>query len=157
MSAILKDPLLRLRPMQTADLDAVMALEEAVYPFPWTRGIFRDCLQAGYCCWVYFMDQRLIGYAVMSVGAGEAHILNLCIHPELRRQGLGKQLLQRLLDLARKHQADTVFLEVRASNMAAYKLYLGQGFNEVGMRRGYYPAHGGREDAIILACVLSSL
>ncbi|OOZ35371.1 ribosomal protein S18-alanine N-acetyltransferase [Solemya velesiana gill symbiont] len=151
MSAILKDPLLQIRPMRTADVEAVMVVEQAAYDFPWTAGIFRDCLRVGYCCWVVALDQRIIGYAIMSVAAGEAHILNVCIHPEMQGHGLGRRLMQRFITLARERSADTIFLEVRDSNKAAIHLYDTLGFNEVGRRRGYYPAAGGREDAIVLA------
>ena len=154
MSAILKDPLLTMRPLRDADVGEVMVLERLAYPFPWTEGIFRDCLRVGYSCWAYTLDQRIIGYGVMSVAVGEAHILNICIHPEFQRQGLGRRLLQRLLTRARKHGADTVFLEVRASNRTALRLYLDLGFNEVGLRRGYYPLRQGREDAVMLALSL---
>ena len=154
MIAILKDPLLSMRPMQDADVVEVMVLERLAYPFPWTEGIFRDCLRVGYSCWVYTLDDRIIGYGVMSVAVGEAHILNICIHPDYQGQGLGRRLLQRLLTLARKHGADTAFLEVRASNRTALRLYLDMGFNEVGLRRGYYPIREGREDAVVLALSL---
>ncbi|MCP3869309.1 MAG: ribosomal protein S18-alanine N-acetyltransferase [Gammaproteobacteria bacterium] len=151
MSAILKDPLSQMRPMQDADVQRVMELELLVYEFPWTPGIFRDCLRAGYCCWLYTLDDHFTGYGVMSVAAGEAHILNLCIHPTHRGEGLGRRLLQQLLRLARIHRADTAFLEVRVSNRTALALYRDVGFNEVGLRRGYYPSRAGREDAVLLA------
>jgi ribosomal-protein-alanine N-acetyltransferase len=151
MSAILKDPVLQMRPMGEADIDAVMDVEQLAYPFPWTAGIFRDCLRVGYCSWVYTLDKRIIGYGVMSVAVGEAHILNICVHPDLQGKGLGRRLIRRLLTLARKHGADTVFLEVRASNLPAIALYSSLGFNELGIRRGYYPADKGREDAVMFA------
>ena len=137
--------------MQESDIGAVMEVEKLCYEFPWTEGIFRDCLRVGYCSWIYRLDQRLIGYGVMSIAVGEAHILNICIHPEVQGQGLARRLLQRLLKLARRHNADTVFLEVRVSNQAALKLYDSIGFNEIGQRHNYYPAKDGREDAILLA------
>ncbi|MCB1857281.1 MAG: ribosomal protein S18-alanine N-acetyltransferase [Gammaproteobacteria bacterium] len=154
MSAILKDPHLQLYPMRLVDVDEVMALERRCYEFPWTSGIFTDCLAVGYCCWTCRLDEQILGYAVMSVAAGEAHILNVCVHPEYRGHGLGQRLLQRLLTLAGKHGADSVFLEVRASNLVALGLYRKTGFNEIGVRRGYYPVRGGREDAILLALSL---
>ena len=95
-----------------------------------------------------------MGYAVMSVAAGEANILNLCIHPNIQGQGLGRKLMEQLLMLARQQQADTVFLELRASNRAASSLYDAVGFNEMGVRQNYYPAKKGREDAILMAKVL---
>ncbi|HEB97035.1 MAG TPA: ribosomal-protein-alanine N-acetyltransferase [Sedimenticola thiotaurini] len=154
MSALLEDPLLGMRPMQETDLDQVMAIERLAYPFPWTEGIFRDCLRVGYCCWVCTRSEQVIGYGVMSVAAGEAHILNVCIDPELQGQGLGRRLMQRLLTLAGRHGADTVFLEVRASNRRALRLYLDLGFNEIGLRRGYYPLEKGHEDAVVMALSL---
>lgn len=141
----------QLRPMREADLDAIMAIEQRAYPFPWTQGIFRDCLRAGHHGWVLDHDGAIVGYALLSIAVGEAHLLNLCVAPEQHRRGLGRRLLKRMLDLARWHQARRVFLEVRPSNTAALALYLSEGFNEVGRRRGYYPAEQGREDALVLA------
>jgi len=153
-SAVLKNPLLQLRPMQATDVDEVLQLELRCYEFPWTGNIFHDCLGVGYCCWIYKLNDKIIGYGVMSVAVGEAHILNICVDPEMQSQGLGRSLLERLLNLARKHRADTAFLEVRESNRAAQHLYQSLGFNEVGLRRGYYPAVKGRENAIVLALSL---
>jgi len=143
-----------MRPMQDGDIEKVMAVELLAYEFPWTTGNMRDCLKSGYCCWVYLQDDRIIGYAVMSVAAGEANILNLCIHPDMQGHGLGRKLMEQLLMLARQQQADTVFLELRASNRAASSLYDAVGFNEMGVRQNYYPAKKGREDAILMAKVL---
>ena len=155
MSARLHDPLLQLRPMQQADLPQVMDIESAVYPFPWTPGIFQDCLRVGYCCWLAELDQRVIGYGVMSVVIDESHILNLSVHPDWQRQGLGRKLIQRLLKMARQHGAETAFLEVRESNRPALALYEDLGFQEIGRRRDYYPLpEGGREDALVMSLVL---
>jgi ribosomal-protein-alanine N-acetyltransferase len=156
MNAVLKDPLLRLRPMVESDLVAVLAVEEAGYSHPWTVGIFRDCLRVGYCCWVYELGDEIIGHGIMSVAAGECHVLNICVHPRWQGHGLGRRILRRLLNIGRQHHADTAFLEVRVSNRAAVELYLSSGFNEVGRRRGYYPGSRGREDALVFACDLSS-
>ncbi len=155
MSAVLKQPLLRLRPMNESDVDAIIAIENCTYPFPWTVDIFWDCLRVGYCSWVYEQDGAIEAYAVMSVGAGESHILNICVKPESRNRGLGRSLLDHMLDLARDHRADTAFLEVRPSNHAALKLYKDMGFNEVGVRKSYYPAINGKEDAVIMARILT--
>lgn len=152
--AVLKNPQLQLFPMQKSDVWEVAQLESHSYEFPWTENIFLDCLGVGYCCWVYRLKKRIVGYGIMSVAVGEAHILNICVESELRGQGLGHRMLERLLNLARKHQADTAFLEVRESNLAAQYLYQSLGFNEVGLRRGYYPAGKGRENAILLALSL---
>jgi len=151
VSAVLETPSVRVRPMTEADLAGVMEIERAAYEFPWTEGIFRDCLRVGYCCWVMEEGGELRGYGVMSVGAGEAHILNLCIAPEAQRRGLGRRLLRHLIGLARYHGARTVMLEVRMSNSRALRLYRGMGFREIGLRRDYYPAAQGREDALVLA------
>lgn len=151
MSAVLECPAPVLRPMEASDVRAVMAIERAAYRFPWSPGIFHDCLRVGYCCWVLEEREHLLGYAIMSVGAGESHILNLCVHEEHRRRGLGNRLLLHLLDLARAHNADVTLLEVRPSNVGALAMYHRAGFNEVGVRRAYYPMGNGREDALILA------
>ena len=144
-----------IRAMQVADLDAVMQIEEAVYQFPWTRKIFFDCLHVGYHCRVCENDDGLLGYCIASSAAGEAHILNLCVAPEIRRHGVGRHLLQsQILDF-RRHSLETVFLEVRESNHKAIALYDTLGFNEIGRRRAYYPAQNGREDALILALSLA--
>jgi ribosomal-protein-alanine N-acetyltransferase len=152
--AILKQPFPEFRPMRAADLDAVAAIEFAAYAFPWTRGIFRDCLAAGHECWVLARADEVTGYGVLSVAAGEAHLLNVCVAPAVRHQGLGRRLVRRLLDLARWHHAARVFLEVRPSNATAVALYHDLGFNEIGRRVNYYPTRGGREDAIVMAIEL---
>lgn len=143
-----------LRPMRESDLDAVMAVELQAYPFPWTHGIFRDCLLAGYPMWVQERGGRLVGYGVLSVAAGEAHVLNLCTAPGHEGQGLARRMLLALLRVARGQGAQRVFLEVRPSNPRAIALYERNGFNEIGRRPRYYPAHGGREDAIVMAMEL---
>jgi ribosomal-protein-alanine N-acetyltransferase len=154
MSALLKDPLLGIRPMREEDLATVIAIELQVYEFPWTLGIFRDCLRVGYCCWVITLSERVIGYGVTSVAVEECHLLNVCIHPDWQGQGLGQKLVRRLLNLARQHGAETAFLEVRQSNDSACALYRRLGFVEVGRRRDYYPTQGGREDALVLSLML---
>lgn len=155
MSAILADQT-RLRPLVADDLEAIMEIERRAYRFPWTAGIFRDCLRVGYCCWCYERDGRIDGYGVMSVAAGESHILNLTVRPEAQRQGIGVRLMRHFLQLARRHNADMVMLEVRPSNTPAVRLYEKMGFNEIGRRRNYYPASEGREDALLLALSLES-
>lgn len=143
-------PSVDLRPMAENDLARVTALERASYPFPWSEGIFRDCLRVGYVCRVVEIGVELAGYGVMSMGAGEAHILNLCVRESMRGRGIGRTLLRRLLDLARQAGATDAFLEVRPTNLAAIRLYQSFGFEQVGVRRGYYQAVGGREDATVL-------
>ena len=143
-----------LRPMQEDDLDAVMEVELRAYPFPWTRGIFQDCLRAGYPGRILEVDDGLVGYGMLSLAADEAHVLNVCVDPLVQSRGHGRLLLRALLDSARKHRAQRVFLEVRPSNPRAIALYERSGFNEIGRRPRYYPARDGREDAIVMAMEL---
>ena len=154
MSAVVKIPMLQFRPLGECDVPAVMEIENSVYVFPWSETIFQDCLRVGYCCWVMERDAELVTYGIMSVGAGESHILNLCVSPHAQGLGFGRTMLDYLLEIARKHGVDTAFLEVRPSNFGAIKLYMNAGFVEVGIRRDYYPAKCGREDALILARTL---
>jgi ribosomal-protein-alanine N-acetyltransferase len=137
--------------MHEADIEAVLVCEQAAYELPWSAEIFADCLRVGYNCWVGLADGAVAGHGIMSVGAGECHVLNLCVHPDWQRMGLGRRMLRRLLALARDKGADTAFLEVRASNALAHRLYVSEGFCEIGTRRNYYPAAKGREDAVVLA------
>ena len=155
MSLAAKPPLARLRAAAQADLSAVVKVEQANYEFPWTLGMFRDCLAAGYELWLLERDGDLLGYGVLSAAGGEAHLLNLCIADVHQRQGHARRLLARLIDLARWHHAERMFLEVRPSNPRALDLYLSFGFSEVGRRPGYYPARQGREDAIVMALQLA--
>jgi len=144
-----------IRPMVETDVGGVVTLERASYQFPWSEGIFRDCLRVGYICRVAMSGNRLIGYGVMSVGAGEAHILNLCIDMASRCQGIGRRLLDYLIDRGAVAGMSEAFLEVRPSNVAAARLYHSLGFEQVGIRRGYYQASVGREDAAVLRRVLN--
>lgn len=152
MSALLDGaPQARIRDMQADDLDAVAFNEAAAYAFPWSRGIFEDCLSFGHGCWVLDCEPHgLIGHAVMSLSVGEGHILNLSVHPHFQGLGLGGQLLSHLVEQARGEGANCLFLEVRVSNTPARRLYARAGFEEVGWRRGYYPDNDGREDAVVL-------
>jgi len=154
MSAILKEPALDIRPMQNDDLLQVIEIERQSYPHPWTQMIFGDCLQAGYSCWVCGRRGVIEAYGILSIAVGESHLLNICVRPESRQQGLGRKMLRHLVSVARRHQAEVIFLEVRLSNTTARALYEDEGFNELGNRRDYYPAGDGREDALILARVL---
>lgn len=153
MSAVLKDQP-GLCKMGMADLDEVLAIEHAVYTHPWTRGNFVDSLNAGYHCHTYRLGDELLGYFAMIVAVGEAHLLNLSIAPSRQRQGLGTVLLGEVIRMARTRGAQHVFLEVRPSNLPAIALYEASGFKRIAERRGYYPAHGGREDALILTLEL---
>ncbi|MEE4173226.1 MAG: ribosomal protein S18-alanine N-acetyltransferase [Xanthomonadales bacterium] len=139
-----------IRPLEAGDLDAVIAIEEAAYPFPWTRGIFAECLRVGYGCLGVFMDGRLAGYVIFNWGAGESHLLNLCVHPERQGRGLGGLLLSQALERVRAMGCTAMFLEVRPSNPEAAGLYEKQGFRVVGRRPDYYRSSEGREDAIVM-------
>lgn len=136
--------------MTAADLDAVVAIEEEIYPHPWTRGNFSDSLAADYDCWVVECGGVRAGYCVVMPAAGEAHLLNLSVAGPWQRRGLGREILAFALQLARRRGAERILLEVRPSNQAARSLYAAAGFTEVARRRGYYPAGAGREDAIVL-------
>ena len=136
-----------LRPMDESDLTDVICIEEQVYGFPWTRQIFSDCMRVGYSCWVFIKRSRLVGYAILSVAAGEAHLLNICIDPKHQGEGLGEQFILELFEIAKELGADNVFLEVRPSNTPAVVLYRKLGFRQIGQRKNYYPAQTGREDA----------
>lgn len=137
------------------DLDNIIAIEEAVYPFPWTRGIFYDCLNIGYLCRLLELNGKIVAYAVMSVAVGEAHLLTIVVPHEEQGNGYGKKMLNEIITHAAADNATTMYLEVRTSNKMAIQLYHNRGFNELGIRKGYYPAEKGREDALILALDLS--
>jgi ribosomal-protein-alanine N-acetyltransferase len=154
LSAVLKD-LPELAPMREPDLEEVMAIEDAIYTHPWTRGNFADSLRAGYECRVLRLGTELVGYFVLMVAASEAHLLNLSIAAAHQRIGHGSQLLRDAAALARKLGARSLFLEVRPSNRAAQALYTRFGFRKIAVRRGYYPAHAGREDALVLTLPLT--
>jgi [ribosomal protein S18]-alanine N-acetyltransferase len=142
------------RPMRATDVADVVAIERASYQFPWSDGIFRDCLRVGYVCRVITVSRQVMAYGVMSFGAGEAHILNLCVAEEYRCRGVGKRMLASLIERATVAGMSEAFLEVRPTNTAAIRLYLSVGFEQAGMRRGYYQAVSGREDAAVLKRVL---
>lgn len=153
MSAVLKN-LPELERMREEDLPEVMAIEQAIYTHAWTQGNFADSLRAGYECRTWRSNGELVGYFVLMVAVGEAHLLNLSIAEPHQRRGHGATLLTEAAGLARKLGATHVFLEVRPSNRAAQKLYTRFGFRKVAVRRGYYPAHSGREDALVLTLAL---
>lgn len=137
--------------MTPDDLDSVAHAEARIYPFPWTHGNFADSLKAGHRAIVAREQGVLVGYAVVMQALDEAHLLNISILPEAQSGGRGQTLLEHLLEDAKKHAAARMFLEVRRSNGRAQAFYLRHGFTEVAKRRSYYPANGGREDAIVMA------
>jgi len=149
-------PQTAIRPMQAGDLNGVQLVEQAAYDYPWSRAVFRDCLLAGYHSLVLEVGGRISGYAIMSIAAAEAHILNLCVSPALRRLGYGRSLLNALLFKAQDSDVKQVFLEVRPSNRVAINLYLSAGFEQIGIRPAYYQAREGRENAVVLSLHLNS-
>lgn len=153
MSAVIK-PDTVFRPMQFEDLDRVMEIEPKIYSHPWSRGNFADSLHAGYSCWIYESEGEVVGYAVMMSVLDEAHLLNISIAQDCQGRGMGRALLDHVIDIARLHGAQMMFLEVRPSNKNAIALYESIGFNEFSVRKGYYPAHNGREDAILMGLAL---
>ena len=140
--------------MSAADLRGVSAVEQASYEFPWSPGIFRDCLLAGYQCLALVIGGDIYGYAIMSVAARKAHILNICVHPDVQRRGYGRRLLYALCVRADALDVDRAFLEVRPSNLAAINLYRSAGFEQIGVRPSYYQAESGRENAVIFAAAI---
>jgi ribosomal-protein-alanine N-acetyltransferase len=154
MSAVLKSAPV-LAPMREQDLDEVLVIENAIYSHPWTRGNFADSIRAGYACMTWRLDGELVGYCVVLAAAGEAHLLNLSIAADWQRGGHGTALLREAAALARRLGAATIFLEVRPSNLGAQALYRRFGFRKVAVRRDYYPADRGREDALVLSLALA--
>ena len=153
MSAVLKD-IPELAPMREKDLAEVMKIETAIYTHPWTHGNFADSIRAGYACHTWRDQGELLGYFVLMVAAGEAHLLNLSVAARRQRSGHGRTLLAEAATLARDLEARSLFLEVRPSNHAAQTLYTRFGFRKVAVRRGYYPASSGREDALVFTLAL---
>jgi len=145
-----------IRQMRHEDLAHVSDIERRSYEFPWSHGVFRDCLLAGYQCVVLERDGELAGYGILSVAAGEAHILNLCIEPAYRSRGYGERLLDEILFRARTLSVREIFLEVRPSNANAIALYKKKGFHQVANRPAYYQSHEGREDAAVLSKKLTT-
>lgn len=144
------------RDIRVNDLSKVVEIEQAANRFPWSYKNFEDCLMAGHHAWAIVNEQdEIIGYTIIQVIVDELHLLNICIAPKFQGQGLGRALLNEVIELADEHSASVVLLEVRRSNHRAQQLYLQSGFNEVSVRRGYYPAENGREDAILMAMDLS--
>jgi ribosomal-protein-alanine N-acetyltransferase len=142
------------RPMRSDDLDRIMEIEPRIYSHPWSRGNFADSLNAGYSCWVYETDGKVVGYAVLMMVLDEAHLLNISIAADYQRRGLGRAMLHHVIEVSRNHGALMMFLEVRPSNKNAIALYESMGFNEFSIRKGYYPAHNGREDAILMGLAI---
>ena len=156
MSAVLKDSAmpgingLSYRPLNEAQLAKLVEIENGVYAFPWTFGNFRDSLYSGYWCTGVWLDNELIGYTIVMPALEEMHLLNFAVASQCQRRGLGIQILTHLIDEARKTTCEVIYLEVRPTNIAALRLYERFGFKQLGLRRNYYPAVSGREDALFL-------
>jgi ribosomal-protein-alanine N-acetyltransferase len=147
-----KGSLKHLRKMSIIDLEDVMQGELSAYPYPWKQKNFEDCLaNAMYSCWVFEQDQELVGHVILSTAVSEAHLLNLCVYPQIQGKGWGRKLLKEAEWIAKQFKAEACFLEVRDSNHIGISLYQSAGYNEIGLRKDYYPADKGREDAIIMA------
>jgi ribosomal-protein-alanine N-acetyltransferase len=147
---------LKKRDLRVNDLIKVVEIEQAANRFPWSYKNFEDCLMAGHHAWAIVNEKdEIIGYTIIQVIVDELHLLNICIAPKFQGQGFGRALLNEVIELADEHSASVVLLEVRRSNHRAQQLYLQSGFNEISVRRGYYPAENGREDAILMAMDLS--
>jgi len=152
MSALHPD--YQFRPMVESDIDAIMQIEPYIYSHPWSRGNFSDSLVSGYSAWVLLDGAQIIGYSLMMMVLDEAHLLNLSIAKAYQKQGLGRLLLEHMVAIAKRQNAANMFLEVRPSNISAIALYENIGFSEMAIRRGYYPAHNGREDAVLMGLAL---
>ena len=147
---------MKLTPMTIADLAAVHAIETAANKFPWSLKNFEDSLQSGYQGWIVRDAKKIIAYALVQHVLDEAHLLNICVHPAEQGKGLGRQLLNAVIDAVSLRGSNLMVLEVRRSNRRAQELYLSAGFNEMSVRRGYYPAVQGREDAVMMGMTLFS-
>lgn len=145
-----------IRTLVADDLDRIIEIEQSAYPFPWTRGIFGDCIRVGYECWGLQIREQLVAYAIQTHAVGEAHLLNLCVDPQWQRAGYGSLLLEHAICQAILHRCSSMFLEVRPSNPGAIRLYEKRGFSVVGERRNYYRAENGREAAIVMRLNLAN-
>lgn len=144
-----------LRKMTRDDLSEVMHVELSAYSHPWKLKNFEDCLtHSQYSCWIFEFNNKNSGHVILSMGAGEAHLLNICVHPELQGKGWGRKILEEIEWIAKQHQVENCFLEVRISNKKGLNLYHSTGYNEIGLRKAYYPGDNGREDAVVMAKAL---
>jgi ribosomal-protein-alanine N-acetyltransferase len=154
MNAQLNQPNITFRQMQAGDLDAVMKIESVNFPFPWTAGNFKDSINSGNICLVLEIDEAVIGYAILMMVLDEAHLLNISVSPSWKGKGWGRHLLNHMMQVGRDKAGLNMFLEVRPSNVSAIMLYESIGFNEMGVRPGYYPAQNGRENAVLMGVAL---
>ena len=154
MNAQLNQPNVSFREMQIDDLDAVIQIETVNFPFPWTAGNFKDSINSGHICLVLEIDESIIGYAILMMVLDEAHLLNISVSAAWKGKGWGRYLLNHTMQISREQGGLNMFLEVRPSNVSAITLYESIGFNEMGVRPGYYPAHNGRENAVLMGVAL---
>lgn len=143
-----------IREMLLRDVDQVFAIEQDAYPFPWSKSLFEQAVTTNKYACVFEVNDKIIGYAVLSFVVGEVELLNICISPSQQGKGYANQLLTHLIDFSEQRKNHEMFLEVRVSNASAIHLYEKLGFNEIGRRKNYYPGKQGREDAILMALPL---
>ncbi|MDH4456258.1 MAG: ribosomal protein S18-alanine N-acetyltransferase [Candidatus Methylopumilus sp.] len=154
MNAQLNQPNISFREMQIDDLDDVIQIETVNFPFPWTAGNFKDSINSGHICLVLEIDEAVMGYAILMMVLDEAHLLNISVSPSWKGKGWGRYLLKHMMQVGRDKNGLNMFLEVRSSNVSAITLYESIGFNEMGVRPGYYPTHNGRENAVLMGVAL---
>ena len=154
MNAQIKPANVSFRELQVFDLDAVMQIETVNFPFPWTVGNFKDSINSGHICLVLEIDEVVIGYAILMMVLDEAHLLNISVSSAWKGKGWGRHLLNHMMQVGREKGGLNMFLEVRPSNVTAITLYESIGFNEMGVRPGYYPSHNGRENAVLMGVAL---
>ncbi|MFT5658570.1 MAG: ribosomal-protein-alanine N-acetyltransferase [Gammaproteobacteria bacterium] len=145
------EPRLSYRPMTLDDVTHVLQVENEVYPYPWSERIIQDCIRVGYDCWLALENESIVAHAIVSVAAGESHLLNLSVSKQHQSKGIGKEFIDYLIDIVRDKQATIMMLEVRPSNRQAINCYNASGFNEIGCRKDYYPTANGKEDALLFA------
>lgn len=157
MTGMRFEPQVELSPMAPGDLDDVLAIEYRVHKFPWARGNFIDSMNSGYSCWVCRVSGELVGYSVVMLAVDEAHLLNIAVADKRQGMGFGARLLRRAMQLAQASGGVVMLLEVRPTNESALTLYRHFGFKQIGVRKGYYPAENGREDALVLTHELAEV
>ena len=151
MSSVQKNLILQYIDMIDDHIRDVIDIENDSYGYPWSEKIFFDCIKHNYLCKVLLLDNAVIGYLISSIVQNECHIMNLCIRKEFRGNSYGKYLLNELHEEVINSNCILVFLECRPSNLSALNLYKSEGYNEIGLRKNYYPAPNGYEDALMLA------
>ena len=149
---------MNIRAMQRQDIEDIVAIEQSANQFPWTKKNFEDSLSAGHRAWLFCNESgEVFGYTIVQSVIDEAHLLNICLSPAYQGKGLGRKILNHVIDFAKSISSTLIVLEVRRSNHRAQQLYLRSGFNEMSVRKDYYPARNGREDAILMGMELSFL